>query len=426
MRTTSRAWTPTSTDTAPSSVRLPKIPPFPPSPSLPSPPSFPHPPTLSQTALTPKPTDNCSTEDCDQPRAPPEAETDHRHCPTHRCPLPTCRNPRTAQGPYCTTHTCAGPNCSALCAGGGEPGSHARYCDRHRVCATQDCTRLCHTRENGVPASHCGMHYCRAEGCERERRGDEACVVHSCAEVGCGRRRNGGAEGVFCKGHECKSAGCVFRRRRGGWCAEHLCAKRGCEGKAEANGYCDKHQLCVFVGCERYRAVAGERILERCEYRESPPSFFLPLSSFKTKSTSRKPRLTPSADEGTTCASQSCTRKATPPHLFCPLHLCSSPACPNPTTPPLTLCPSHKCALPHCASPRWTGAAPSPFCAQHTCQYPSCGDRTDGATGRCRKHGRCRVEGCGRGAEGEGYCGEHRRRGCVGYQDQWAGWGVAI
>lgn len=155
------------------------------------------------------------------------------------------------------------------------------------------------------------------------------------------------------------------------------------------------------------------------------PSPLLLPSSDKTIHFLRT-RLTPSADEGTTCASQSCTRKATPPHLFCPLHLCSSPACPNPTAPPLTLCPSHKCALPHCASPRWTGAAPSPFCAQHACQYPSCGDRADGATGRCREHGRCRVEGCGRGAEGEAYCGEHRRRGCVGCQDQWAGWGVAI
>lgn len=262
-------------------------------------------------------------------------------------------------------------------------------------------------------------------------------MMHSCAEVGCGRRRNGGAEGVFCKGHECKSAACVFRRRRGDLCAEHVCARRSCEGEAEGNGYCEKHQLCVVVGCERYRAVAGERILERCEYRESlslplllsflPPFSPSPcLSCFPSDSSLPRTKTNTPTDEGTICASQPCTLKATPPNLFCPLHLCSSPTCPNLTTPPLTLCPSHKCALPHGSSPRWTGTAPSPFCAQHACRYPSCGDRADGGTGRCREHGRCRVEGCRRIGEGEGYCGEHRRRGCVGYQDQWAGWGVAI
>ncbi|MBE3046687.1 hypothetical protein IMZ48_29980 [Candidatus Bathyarchaeota archaeon] len=221
--------------------------------------------------------DNCSTEDCDAQRAThPETDTDLRYCPSHRCPLPTCRRPAIPQGPHCATHTCAGPNCAALADGSGPPGSPTRYCDRHRVCLTKCCARLCHTRENGVPASHCGLHYCRAEGCERERRGDETCAAHACAEQGCGRRRGDEVEGLFCKGHECKGSGCFFRRRRGDWCAEHVCARRGCEGEAGFGGYCERHQLCVVVGCEKYRAITGDRIHERCEDREFPSH---PLSS---------------------------------------------------------------------------------------------------------------------------------------------------
>lgn len=224
---------------------------------------------FSQPPLTPP--DNCSAEDCDAQRAThPETDTDLRYCPSHRCPQPTCRRQKIPQGPHCATHTCSGPNCAAFCAGGGPPGAPTRYCDRHRPCSTEGCARLCHTRENGVPAAHCGLHYCRAEGCERERRGDETCVAHACAEQGCGRRRNDEVEGVFCKGHECKGTGCFFRRRRGDWCAEHVCARRGCEGEAGFGGYCERHQLCVVVGCDRYRAITGDRIHERCEERKFP------------------------------------------------------------------------------------------------------------------------------------------------------------
>lgn len=176
-----------------------------------------------------------------------------------------------SHGSFCQRHTCANPSCAAFCAGSGEPGSPGRYCDRHRVCRAQGCPRLCHIRENGVVAAHCGMHYCRINGCDRERQGEETCAAHACAEQGCGRRRADEAEGLFCKGHECKSAGCFFRRRRGEWCAEHVCARRDCEGEAESGGYCERHQLCVVVGCEKYRAVMGDRIHDKCEDRTFPP-----------------------------------------------------------------------------------------------------------------------------------------------------------
>ncbi|SPO03872.1 uncharacterized protein DNG_06555 [Cephalotrichum gorgonifer] len=365
--------------------------------------------------------DNCPSENCNKQRATnPETETDLRYCLSHRCPQPACRNEKTPLGPYCPAHTCAGDNCTALASGDGDPGSHASYCDRHRVCLADGCARLCHIRESGAVAPFCGMHYCRSEGCPRDRRaGDEACPAHSCLEAGCGRRSSSDdAEGgSFCKSHECKWPGCFFRRRRGEWCAEHVCARRGCEGGVEgSNEYCGRHQPCVVVGCEKDRLVVGDKVLEKCEDHDAAA-----------------------------CASAGCTKRAAPKRLFCAAHLCATHDCRNPALSPLTLCDAHKCALPHCAAPRWLhttmplslslalSPSSSPFCAKHACHYPSCREMAEaGAEAqRCQEHMQCRAEGCRRFAArgSDRYCGEHRRRRGymdMGYQDQWANWGVAI
>ena len=147
------------------------------------------------------------------------------------------------------------------------------------------CSRLCHIREDGIASKRCGLHYCRVAGCDNERRGDQNCEQHSCIELGCLKARHE-AESLYCKSHECKASGCFFKRRKGDWCPEHMCVKPNCDQGAEANGYCKRHQLCTVVGCERYRAVIGDKILEKCDDRKylSPSA---PPNSRKTRSTSR-------------------------------------------------------------------------------------------------------------------------------------------
>ncbi|KAL0941144.1 NFX1-type zinc finger-containing protein [Colletotrichum truncatum] len=389
---------------------------------------------------------NCLQPDCANERTHQNDTTDLRYCPDHRCTRADCSSPRAAGGStQCASHTCASQNCLASCPGATGDDNAAdpsRFCDRHRVCATADCRRFAHLRENGVPSKHCGAHFCRWEaegGCDAERdrataAADGVCAAHTCVEPGCLRARDHKTDGAqWCKDHECTMRDCRWRRWLGEFCPEHQCGRPGCGRKGEHNHYCDRHRSCSFSGCDRYRLVDGENIKEFCEERKCF-LFLFPLSlPLSTKQQSDADGI--HIDSITRCSKLNCDARVVDNTPLCENHLCSWRPCTNERAQYSSgLCAAHKCAVMACPHRRthmnfshmaamlggiggrgdfeWPLSA---YCNGHACKHEQCPAQAAEDTHYCRSHTRCRQPGCPRVVDVDGQdptcCAEHTRLG---------------
>ncbi|KAF6792987.1 NFX1-type zinc finger-containing protein [Colletotrichum sojae] len=388
---------------------------------------------------------NCLQQGCDSERFHPNG-VDMRYCPAHVCIQRDCSSPREPGSENCISHTCAAPACMAACPGAaGDANDASRFCDRHRMCSRTGCRSFAFVRPDGVSMPFCGAHYCRWEGdggCDAERdpaAEDKTCAGHICVDPGCLRARDHGLEGAqWCKdSHECKFRDCRWRRWLGDWCPEHQCGRPGCDRRGEHNHYCDRHRPCRTPGCDRFRWVDGENIMETCQERECQtpfPSSTLQSSVYRVSQTNLK-----TTDAIVRCARQGCEGPIVTNTRFCENHLCTLRPCTSERA--VTgngLCTGHKCSVIGCPHRRTRinlaanmiqligGEDDMPYlisgyCNGHACRHEQCHGSAQGDTHYCRDHARCRRLECSRVVDLNGVdptqCAEHNRAGPHGDPD---------
>lgn len=213
--------------------------------------------------------DTCLMDKCKEERLDPISK-DSRFCTKHVCRFEDCNGART-DNPYCDKHTCEETTCVSFVSGGGKPGEPPRFCERHRRCKDKGCVRYCQLRPNGSIVPFCHLHCCGVEDCSEACVSGPCCVPHSCLEMGCSKERAEGAS--FCKDHVCANKTCLQRKLGAKFCPQHQCVFLGCEGEAGPNTYCDQHQKCEEVDCERRRFILSGTVYPTCEYRELLPLF---------------------------------------------------------------------------------------------------------------------------------------------------------
>ncbi|KAJ9150014.1 hypothetical protein NKR23_g4015 [Pleurostoma richardsiae] len=346
-------------------------------------------------------THNCAQSDCVYARLP-----DRPYCAEHLCSSPGCRDPRRG-GPYpfCLKHTCQHLYCTSVVPGDSDPSSPWRFCETHRRCSRNGCSRRCHMRDSGSAANFCGEHYCQwVDGCGEERAaGAEGhWGRHRCKEAGCARGI-AAYEGWYCREHECDMMECRYPKLVGDYCHSHTCQRRNCKKEARMDGFCDNHQRCEVPGCKEDRLVEGMKKHDRCDRHRHG-----------------------SCQAG---GIRPCSNRVVEGTHYCEDHLCGFRLCGNAKLFGCSYCEAHKCPVANCQELRQSagvayggrrmtttmGFQPlvAGYCAQHSCRHGGCDsqamrDQFFCAVHKCSTHG-CMSEGTNSARGGSAACDAHYR-----------------
>jgi len=388
----------------------------------------------------------CTKASCDEPRwfsnNPRAANT---FCEEHfySCRVAGCSSfpaspPSSDDQPpsYCEAHSCNAAECSA------PPQAGSTFCQNH-LCGVRKCTGSGASCSQGY--HYCNEHTCKAYNCANQKSSSGvACRQHRCAVANCQEPEANTAEGrTCCELHACQLPGCGNPSRHAQnpakvspFCTDHDCRAPGCERARDLDGgrsYCEAHDLCGKVGCERIKHPTNRFCEEhwdtcsrlncftRRKYHLATHSGWYSPSWWRSD---RYYSYTKEADPAEYCPSHTCegcfaARESG--RVYCAAHdICAKKDCSGVVSKGLSYCSEHedRCCVQDCFN--WRVGKDQTFCSSHGCAAPGCGQPREKKSryGYCDYYHRsCEAPGCTEPCEPPGRaCSDAhrcRRSGCL-------------
>jgi len=336
----------------------------------------------------------CTKASCDEPRwfsnNPRAANT---FCEEHfySCRVAGCSSfpaspPSSDDQPpsYCEAHSCNAAECSA------PPQAGSTFCQNH-LCGVRKCTGSGASRSQGY--HYCNEHTCKAYNCANQKSSSGvACRQHRCAVANCQEPEANTAEGrTCCELHACQLPGCGNPSRHAQnpakvspFCTDHDCRAPGCERARDLDGgrsYCEAHDLCGKVGCERIKHPTNRFCEEHWDTCSRLNCFTRRKYHLATHSGWYSPSWWRSDRY------YSYTKEADPAE-YCPSHTCEG-------------CFAAResgrvyCAAPGCGQPREKKSRYG-YCDYYhrSCEAPGCTEPCEPPGRACSDAHRCRRSGC--------------------------------